>query len=83
MAITGQDTWRSDEQLLAMLDEPAEWIVNGIARKILATRVSLRDAITEARRLKSSQHVMAVARRSNSRVVMFYAQVDRLITLMG
>ena len=78
-----QTTWRTDDELLQMLDDPAAWTVNGRSGRTLATANSLRDATTEAGRLKTGHRVTAVVRRSGDLVIVFYGQIERLLTLIA
>jgi hypothetical protein len=80
MADSRQTTWRTDEQLLAIVDEPSEWTINGLRGKVLSSAGSLRDALLEARRLRV--RITAVVRLTGEPVIVFYGQIDRISALI-
>jgi hypothetical protein len=70
---------RTDDQLLFMMDQTAEWTVNGRAGAVLALFGSLRDALTAVFRFEADGvHVFAVCRHPHEEVVVFREQVGRV-----
>ena len=75
---------RSDDQLLAILDQPADWTVNGRAGCVLGIAYTLRDAIRGVFEYEASgQHVFAVCRQPGSEIILFREQVERLAVAYG
>jgi hypothetical protein len=66
-----------------MLDVLGLWTVDGGGEKVLSTAECLRDAITEARRLRRVPlRVNAIVRRSDELVIVFSGQIERLVALI-
>jgi hypothetical protein len=75
---------RTDEQLLAILDEAAEWSVNDKRGKVLYSAASLRDAVKEAMVYQAaSQELIAICQQPGDAVIIFRAQINRLGKSIG
>ena len=76
-------TYRSDEQLYAMLDEMGDWIVNDTSGLILWRLASLRGAIRKAEeQTAAGGSVRAASRLSPSAIIVFADQIDRIVSLI-
>jgi hypothetical protein len=76
-------TYRGDEQLWAMLDETADWIVSDADGSILSHVASLRDALSKAEEHTAAEEVVrSVARLAPTAIIVFAAQIDRVATLI-
>jgi hypothetical protein len=81
--IAAASSRRTDEQLLFMIDQTAEWTVNGRAGAELALFGSLREALKAVFRYEADRiHVFAVCHRGDD-VVVFREQVERLADADG
>jgi hypothetical protein len=70
---------RTDEQLEAILNDVARWVVNGRQGQPLCTAASLRHAIDRAHLLATSGAVViAICRLPNDNVIVFSEQIKRL-----
>jgi hypothetical protein len=70
---------RTDDQLMAMLDETAPWTVNGPSGEVIVMAGSLREAIGIALTMDAAgKRVIGVARRPEDSVIVFYGQLERL-----
>jgi hypothetical protein len=70
---------RFDEQLEAMLDDAAEWKVNGGQGVVLGNATSLRGALEKAMEIAArGQEVIALVHRSRPEVIIFASQLQRL-----
>jgi hypothetical protein len=75
---------RSDDQLLAILDQPADWTVNGRAGCVLSIAYTLRDAIRGVFDHEASgKHVFAVCRHPGNEIILFREQVERVAVADG
>jgi hypothetical protein len=75
---------RSDDQLLAILDQPADWTVNGRAGCVLSVAYTLRDAIRGVFDHEASgKHVFAVCRQPGNEIILFREQVERVAVADG
>lgn len=73
----------TDEQLAAIFNETADWVVNGRQGKVLCHAASLRLAIDRAADYAvSGAVVIAVCRLPSDNIIVFPAQVARLRKLM-
>jgi hypothetical protein len=73
-------SFRSDEHLAAILDEPNDWTVNGPRGVVLGTANSLRIAIEMAGEFyRWGGRVVYVARKPSSDVIVFMAQIQKLM----
>ena len=76
-------TYRSDEQLLALLHETADWFVTTENGEIIRAVASLRDAIEKVEEYVAAGHsIRAVSRHSPSSLIVFNSQIDRLVDLI-
>jgi hypothetical protein len=74
----------SDEQLMVILDETADWAVNGTAGIVVSHAASLRDAILAAGRdISAGREVRAVTRLAPNRITVFRDQIARLVGLIA
>ena len=70
---------RTDDQLLFIMDQTAEWTVHGRAGVELGLFASLREALRAVFQLEADGvHVFAVCRQPNEDVVVFREQMGRL-----
>jgi hypothetical protein len=70
---------RTDDQLRFMMDQTAEWTVNGRAGVALGSYGSLREALRAVFRYEADGvHVFAVCRHPRDDIVVFREQVGRL-----
>jgi hypothetical protein len=70
---------RNDDQLLAMMDQTADWTVNGRAGCVLGASHSLRDALQAVFRFEdASHHVFAVCRQPGDAIIVFREQIQRI-----
>jgi len=74
-----QPNRRTDEQLVALLNEPSNWTVSGRNGAILCSASSLGNAIDRASEYaRRGAVVIALCRLPFDNVVIFPAQIDRL-----
>ena len=72
-------SYRTDEQLLAILHDIADWVIHGRAGFALDHAASLREALGKSASLAQSGATMAaITRLPNECITIFPAQVDRL-----
>jgi 2-methylisocitrate lyase-like PEP mutase family enzyme len=70
---------RTDEQLEAILDETAHWVVNGRQGQALCATGSLHQALDRANQYASSGAVVtAVCRLPGDNIIVFAEQMKRL-----
>jgi hypothetical protein len=70
---------RTDDQLLFMMDQTAEWAVNGRAAAVLGLFGSLREALRAVFGFEAAGvNVFAVCRHPRDEIVVFREQVERL-----
>jgi hypothetical protein len=75
---------RGDDQLLAILDQPADWTVNGRAGCTLSIAYTLRDAIRSVFDHEANgKHVFAVCRQPGNEIILFREQVERVAVAEG
>jgi hypothetical protein len=75
---------RTDDQLLFIMDQTAEWTVNGRAGAELGLFVSLRDALGAVFRYEADGvHVFAVCSHPTNDIVLFREQVTRIVDADG
>jgi hypothetical protein len=73
---------RSDDELMAMLDENAIWTVNGRQGRIHGLTMNLRDAIVRAAAFDGSRPALLELRRQPSdKIVVSAPQLHRLLKL--
>jgi hypothetical protein len=73
-------SFRSDEHLATILDEPDDWTVNGPRGVILGTAHGLRIAIEMAGAFhRWGGRVVYVARKPSSDIIVFIAQLQKLM----
>jgi hypothetical protein len=74
----------TDDQLLFMMDQTAEWTVHGRAGVALGLFGSLREALNAVFCFEADDvHVFAVCRHPNDDVIVFREQVGRLADANG
>jgi hypothetical protein len=79
-----RSTRRTDEQLIAIHDDAAEWSVNDKRGKVLYWAASLRDAIKEAMVYQAaSKEVIAVCQQPGDVTIVFRMQIQRLAEAAG
>jgi hypothetical protein len=77
-------TRRTDRVLIGILDETAAWAVRGEKGAVLAQAASLRDVLAMAADIeREGQRIAAVTEGRDDRVIVFRAQMDRLLEAMG
>jgi hypothetical protein len=75
---------RTDDQLLSMMDQTAEWTVNGRAGVPLGTFGSLREALRAVFRNEAEGlPVFALCRHPQDDIVVFREQMERLAEADG
>ena len=75
---------RTDDQLLFIMDQTAEWTVHGRAGVEIGLFASLREALRAVFRFEANGvHVFAVCRQPDEDVVVFREQVGRLADVDG
>jgi hypothetical protein len=75
---------RTDDQLQFMMDQTAEWTVNGRAGVALGLRQSLREALRAVLEHEAGgYHVFAVCAQPDDAIVIFREQVVRLAAQDG
>jgi hypothetical protein len=75
---------RTDDQLLFITDQTAEWTVHGRGGVELGLFASLREALRAVFRLEANGvHVFAVCRQPDEDVVVFREQMERLADADG
>ena len=75
-----ETNWRPDAQLVGMFDEIATWVVRGEHGAPVGQTSSLRDALIVASALQSpGREIVALVQVPGARVVVFQAQIARLI----
>jgi hypothetical protein len=73
-------SYRSDEHLAGILDEPNDWTVNGPRGVVLGTANNLRIAIEMAGEFcRWGGRVVYVSRKPSSDVIVFMAQIQKLM----
>jgi sugar/nucleoside kinase (ribokinase family) len=71
--------YRTDNQLDAILDEAAHWVVNGRQGRSLCSAASLRRAIDRAHEYGvSGAVVIAICRMPADNIIVFSEQMERL-----
>src|SRR5271154_898903 len=78
-----QSSWRTNDQLLAALDDTGNWVVNGQGGQILGVGASLRRAMDRAEAFALSGAVVVAIRRHASDVVVFPSQMQELVRLIA
>jgi hypothetical protein len=75
---------RTDDQLLFMMDQTAEWTVNGRAGVALGSFGNLREALKAVFRYEADGvHVFAVCCHPRDDIVVFREQMGRLADVDG
>jgi hypothetical protein len=75
---------RTDDQLLFMMDQTAEWTVNGRAGMVLGLRHSLREAIRAVFEHEAvAHHVFAVCAQPDDVIIIFREQMVRVAASDG
>ena len=70
---------RSDDQLVAIIDQTADWTVNGRAGCILGASRSLRDALRTAFEYEAAGlHVFAICQQPGDTIIIFREQMGRI-----
>jgi len=69
---------RSDQQLEAMLDEPAGWVVKAARGVVLGRANNLREALDGIVDTGARQRVVSLEKEPVGEVVVFWAQLERL-----
>jgi len=62
-----------------MMDETAEWLVKGARGVFLGRTDSLRRALDAVVEISAWQHVVSLERGTSDKIVVFSAQLDRLL----
>jgi hypothetical protein len=76
-------SYRSDDQLLAMLDEIGDWFASDATGLTLWRLTSLRDAMEKAKaHMAAGQVVREIGRLPPDGVIVFASQVGRIINLI-
>jgi hypothetical protein len=71
--------WRSDHQLLGIIDQTADWAVNGRAACVLGTSHSLRGALRAAFDYEAAGlHVFAICQQPGDAIIIFREQMERV-----
>ena len=72
-------SYRTDEQLQAILHEPANWVIRGRAGFALGRAASLHDALNKSANFAlSGATIAAITRLPSDSIVLFPAQANRL-----
>ena len=75
---------RSDDQLLAIIDQTMDWAVSGRAGCVLGVSHSLRDALRAAFGHEAAgHHVFAVCRQPGDAIIVFREQMLRVAKADG
>jgi hypothetical protein len=70
---------RSDDRLLAIIDQTTDWTVNGRAGCVLSKTHCLRDAIRAAFGHESAGlHVFALCQQPGDAIIVFREQIERI-----
>jgi len=70
---------RSDDHLLAIIDQTSDWTVNGRAGCVLGSSRSLRDALRSAFVLEAAGfHVFAICQQPRDAIIVFREQMGRV-----
>ena len=75
-------SWRTDLQLIGILDETAGWVVRGARGAVLGQAASLRAAMTMALG-HAGQTVLALTQAPDDHIIVFHEQMVRLIEASG
>jgi hypothetical protein len=76
-------SYRSDAQLLAMLDETADWFASDASGLTLWRLTSLRDALEKAKaNMAAGQVVREMGRLPPKGVIVFASQLGRIVSLL-
>jgi hypothetical protein len=78
-----QSSWRTNDQLLATLDDSGNWVVNGQGGQILGVGASLRRAIDRAEAFAMSGAVVLALRRRDPDIAVFPSQMQELERLIA
>jgi hypothetical protein len=78
-----QSSWRTNDQLLAILDDTGNWVVNGQGGQILGVGASLRRAMDRVEAFAMSGAVVVALRRHTSDIVVFPSQIQELGRLIA
>jgi hypothetical protein len=77
-------SYRTDEQLQAILHEPVKWMIHGRAGFALGHAASLHEALDKSARFAlSGATIAAITRLHSDSIVMFPAQINRLRKIMA
>jgi hypothetical protein len=80
---TREPIHRTDEQLMAMVDEPGTWVAHGHNQQVFGVGSTLRRALDRATKYAQSGAVMvAVARVPPNRIFVFHDQIVRLLEVL-
>jgi hypothetical protein len=72
-------SYRTDEQLLVILRDTANWVIHGRAGFALGHAASLHQALDKSAKLARSGATMAaITRLPSDNTIIFPAQIDRL-----
>ncbi|MGD0429453.1 MAG: hypothetical protein ABSA58_00020 [Acetobacteraceae bacterium] len=70
---------RSDDQLLAIIDQTMDWAVSGRAGCVLGVSHSLRDALRAAFGHEAAgHHVFAICQQPGDAIIVFREQMERV-----
>ncbi|HTO82028.1 MAG TPA: hypothetical protein VMQ73_07330 [Methylomirabilota bacterium] len=73
---------KPDEQLVGMLDEPAEWLIHCVGLKAVSG-YSLREALVEGHRIAATAHVIQRIRLPSGAITIEAEQIARLWSRCG
>jgi hypothetical protein len=80
----GQSTRRSEEELMAILDDPGRWTGHGPGGAVIFIADTLREAVDKAIvYLSTNQVVVALCLTNNGSVIIFQSQIERLVQAIG
>jgi hypothetical protein len=75
---------RTDDQLMFILDQTAEWTVNGRAGVALGLMQSLRDTLRAVFEYEAvGHHVFAVCKHPGDEIILFREQIQRVAEAEG
>ena len=78
-----KSSFRTDQQLIAILDETSDWTISTAGGDVLSVAASLRHAIQKIGNSQRAYVGMAsVARSPLGDIIVFTRQVDRLETII-